>query len=290
MHFVGKILVVLQLVLSLVFLAFAGVVYTAHVKWRDEAQKQKEMVASLQKKLGDKTSEAETIDRTLRGKENAATERANIAEAAQRDLVKEVARLKAENGELQVERKTATQQSSVALSESSARWDEANNVRELNRDLTVKRDKELGERIRMEDELRSKEQELVQAETKNRQLIARIGQYQQALQQAGINDDISQLATKGTPPPPVDGEILEIKPAREKGSSELVEVSLGSDDGLKKGHEMTVWRPGVNSAQKARYLARIEIVRVDPQRAVGRVLEESRNGRIQRGDNVTTKL
>jgi hypothetical protein len=290
MSYVGKILVVLQLVMSLVFMAFAGVVYTAHVKWNAEAQKQQKAAADLQKKLGDATATAETNERGWKVKVEEAVQRAETAEAAQRLLTKEVERLKAEIGETQVARKTATQQSSIALSESSARVEEANNVRELIHDLTVKRDKELAERIRMEDELRSKEQELAQAEVTNKRLIGRIAQYQQALQQAGINADITQLATKGAPPPAIEGKIMEIKPSRERGASELVEVSLGSDDGLKKGHEMTVWRSGASAGQKARYLARIEIVRVDPQRAVGRVIEDSRNGVIQRGDNVTTKL
>jgi hypothetical protein len=33
-----------------------------------------------------------------------------------------------------------------------------------------------------------------------------------------------------------------------------------------------------------------EVVRAEPDRAVGRVIESSRNGVIQKGDNVTTKL
>ena len=34
MSFVGKILVVVQLVLSVLFMAFAGAVQSAHVNWR----------------------------------------------------------------------------------------------------------------------------------------------------------------------------------------------------------------------------------------------------------------
>ena len=45
MHFVGKILVVLQLILSIFFMAFAGVVYNTHVKWNEETSKQKKLVA-----------------------------------------------------------------------------------------------------------------------------------------------------------------------------------------------------------------------------------------------------
>jgi len=40
----------------------------------------------------------------------------------------------------------------------------------------------------------------------------------------------------------------------------------------------------------ADYICEIEVTDVYPDTAVGRVLEETRNGTIERGDNVTTKL
>ena len=44
MHFVGKILVILVLILSIMFMAFAGVVYNAQISWRAEALKQKDLL------------------------------------------------------------------------------------------------------------------------------------------------------------------------------------------------------------------------------------------------------
>ncbi|MFN0053354.1 MAG: hypothetical protein ACKV0T_14315 [Planctomycetales bacterium] len=69
-----------------------------------------------------------------------------------------------------------------------------------------------------------------------------------------------------------------------------MEVSLGSDDGLKPGHEMTVYRSGLKGNQRSKYLARIKIVKSTPDKAVGQVIESSRNGLIQKGDYVTTKF
>jgi hypothetical protein len=40
----------------------------------------------------------------------------------------------------------------------------------------------------------------------------------------------------------------------------------------------------------AKYVCQIEVTEVYPDVAVGRVIEETRNGTIERGDNVTTKL
>ena len=55
MHFTGKILVVFQAVLSVVFMAMAGAVYTAHMNWRDEAVKR-------QVRLDKKTAEYNDLE------------------------------------------------------------------------------------------------------------------------------------------------------------------------------------------------------------------------------------
>lgn len=290
MSFVGKILVVFQLVLSLLFMAFAGVVYTAHMNWRNEALKQQGLLATANKNLGDKTGELETAMRDASEKILAAEQKAEKTLVDIRGLQQEVARLKAENGDLQVARTTSSQQALIAGQESVARVEEANNVRAINHELTVKRDKEMGERTRLEDENRSLQLDLEQAAVKVRQLLSEKATLMAALEANGITADVKQLATRNAPPPAVDGKIVEVKAASKKGSSELVEVSLGSDDGLKAGHQMTVYRSGLAGAQKARYLARIQIIRVDPDRSVGEVIENSRAGVIHEGDNVTTKL
>jgi cell shape-determining protein MreC len=69
----------------------------------------------------------------------------------------------------------------------------------------------------------------------------------------------------------------------ESRSAELVEISVGSDDGISKSMRLTIYRG-------AKYVCQIEVTEVYPDVAVGRVIEETRNGTIERGDNVTTKL
>ena len=64
---------------------------------------------------------------------------------------------------------------------------------------------------------------------------------------------------------------------------DAVEISLGSDDGLKAGHQMEVIRGST-------YLGRVQIVKVTPNRAIGKVLPEYRKGIIKKDDRVTTRL
>jgi hypothetical protein len=62
-----------------------------------------------------------------------------------------------------------------------------------------------------------------------------------------------------------------------------VEISIGSDDGIAKGMRLIVYRG-------AKYICEIEITEIYPDLSVGRVIESTRNGNIEREDNVTTKL
>jgi hypothetical protein len=68
---------------------------------------------------------------------------------------------------------------------------------------------------------------------------------------------------------------------------DLVEVSLGSDDGLRKGQTLEVYGPRVASLA---YVGRIEVVQTSPDRSICRIVSDRRQGRVQKGDHVTTKL
>ncbi len=291
MQFVGKILVVLQLILSIFFMAFAGVVYNTQMKWRDYAKTQSDKLAAEQGKLRDKESELALYKTQAEGQINEAKKDLLVAQAAIKNLENSTDRLKAEVKEFSVGQKISAEQAQIAGDEALARNEEALNQRKLNEELQKARDVDFGRINTLEDDKRALQLDLDTAKSKNRDLLARNSLYQQALAQAGITADPTELATRNNPPPRVEGIIVDVKAARRQGSSELVEISLGSDMGLKKGHEMTVCRTGLNNpGQRPKFLAKIVIVNTTPDKAVGEVIESTRNGVIQKGDNVTTKL
>jgi hypothetical protein len=289
MSFVGKILIVFQVVLSVIFMAFAGAVYTAHMNWRDYAGSQKKLLADKTREFNDKSTELETTKMALAAKLTAAEQKAAELDATRKGLAQDVERLKKESGDLQVARKTASEQSLIAGQDSKSRKTEADNLRALNHELTSKRDAEYNERIKLEDANHALEIALESAVQKNKDLLGRIALLQQALEANGISSDVTELATKNAPPPVVDGKITEIRRPKKQGSNELVAISLGSDDGLKRGHELTAFRASVPGSGQAKFLAQIRIVETTPDASVGEVIERSRNGVIQKGDNVTTK-
>ncbi len=88
---------------------------------------------------------------------------------------------------------------------------------------------------------------------------------------------VSPTASIDGVPPPVDGIIESV------GKDGLVQISLGSDDGIEKGHKLEVYRGG-------KYLGRIEVWQTAPDSSVARILPEFRKGPIAKEDRVATRL
>jgi chromosome segregation ATPase len=290
MHFVGKILVVLLFVLSIFFMAFAGVVYNAQMNWRVEAQKQKAAVDKVTRDLNDTRQQMEAEKTAMDQKVKTAEGIAQGLDAANRGLQTDLERLKKEVNDYAIARKTSGEQAVIAGEEAVARVEESQNLRKINHDQTDQLNANFEEKTKLEDKLHTLEQQIELAKAKQKDSLFQISVLKQALEANGISADVNELAARSSPPPAVDGIIEQVKPAARLGASELVEISLGSDMGLKKGHELTVYRSGLKGGQRAKFLAKIVIVDTEPHRAVGQVLESSRNGVIQKGDNVTTKL
>ena len=115
--------------------------------------------------------------------------------------------------------------------------------------------------------LRNSEQE------KNTQAVLQIAQMKMVMDAHNLKSDalVSHI------PPKVDGVVLEVS------DKDLVEISIGKDDGLKEGHSLEVYRGNT-------YIGRITIRRTGPDRAVGQIIKELQRGQIKRGDRVSTKL
>ena len=79
--------------------------------------------------------------------------------------------------------------------------------------------------------------------------------------------------------PPVDGVVLQVG-----SEGKTIEISIGKDDGLMKGHLLEVIRDGGG------WLGRVEVMQTQADKAVCKVLPEYLQRPIQRNDRVTTKL
>jgi hypothetical protein len=107
----------------------------------------------------------------------------------------------------------------------------------------------------------------------NRQATQQMSQMKMVLDRNGLTAD-SLVAHI---PPKVDGVVVDVS------DRDLVEISIGADDGLKVGHSLDVYRG-------TQYLGRIVVKKTNPDRAVGQVMKELQRGQIKRGDRVTTRF
>ena len=82
-------------------------------------------------------------------------------------------------------------------------------------------------------------------------------------------------------PPAVDGLIL----AAQGGG--LVEISIGADDGLLKGHQLEVYR---TAGGQSTYVGRIEVVKTSADRAVCKIDPKFQNSNMMKGDRVASKI
>ena len=87
------------------------------------------------------------------------------------------------------------------------------------------------------------------------------------------------------PPPPAD------RPPKLEGvvqavaNGNLVEISLGADDGLKSGHRLIVYR--VSGGTRTQ-LGHVDVLQTAPDKAICKVDSKSLKGPIRKGDRVTT--
>ena len=288
MSFVGKMLIVLQVVMSVVFMAFAGAVYTTQTNWKNQAASLDEQISSLQTEINDAATASQRQVDALTQERDAATQRADAAEANNNQLVTQLANEQQRNNQLELDLKAQTGLADAKSLEASFRDEEAQRQRIAYETLRSQLNDMASELRDTEDELFAAQLEREAIAERYNGILAENGDLKKILRLNDLPTDPSSYAGVDEPPPPVEGLVVATKKDR-TNRTEFVEVSIGSDDGLLKNHELDVFRAAANG-NKTQYLGKIRIVYITPDAAVGHVIETAKNGIIERGDNVTTKL
>jgi len=273
MTLVGKIFTVLIFVMSIVFMAFAVMVFATHQNWKANA-------TTLQTKLTQLQTSKKELDELLA--------------RLQMQLAQEQAARRAALAALQV-RTTRAEQALAAKEKELADLSAAHSkVSETAKDAQTRLASLEEETKRLRDELRGAQKErdqifltvvditdkLNQAESlrqtldeRNKEALEQMKQMKLVLDRHGLRPDslVSHI------PPKVEGIVLEVS------DKDLIEISIGADDGLKVGHSLDIYRGNT-------YLGRVVIRKTNPDRAVGQLQKELQRGQIKRGDRVTTKF
>lgn len=276
MNLLGKALVVAILVMSVVFMSLAMAVYSTHQNWYEEAERLQGELTTLTAERDRNVAEHNRLESQLRGEIESSQQQVRKLETERVALTGRVANTQSELDQLKQAQRdataavAATQQNNLTLAE------EVSGLRDEIRTAQTSRDESFAATVTATEEAHQVRNELETVAERNSELTQQVANMRTVMVEEGLDPNTSIDAVK----PRVDGVVSKVQ--RQAGTT-LVEISIGSDDGLKPQHTVDVYRGD-------RYIGRVLILKTDPDRAVGRVDRNYQIGPIQEGDRVATRL
>ncbi|MFM2002250.1 MAG: hypothetical protein RI963_1676 [Planctomycetota bacterium] len=276
MTLLGKFLSTFIFILSTAFMVLALAVNASHRNWREVVldpnnglKKQIETISRTNQQLTDDRQRTQSaLDR-----EQAARRTALAALQSQLDQMEQLLR----GSEAQVQQLEAKSTELSQLDRSRAEelqrlTDEARKLRDQIRAEQEDRDSLFAETLKMTDQMNLLKGSLQAQTERNEQLAGQLSRYREVVDMKGI--DVNQPLDGA--PPERNGTVLVVN-----RPLDMVEVSIGYDDGLRDGHLLDVTRSG-------RYVGRLRIRRTEPNRSVAEILKDYNQSPIQEGDRVDT--
>jgi len=284
MNLVGKIFTVLILVMSLVFASFAVAVYATHKSWKKAVtnpnplpgeqlglREQLEQQKTRREELEDQKL---NLERELAAQESARIDAVKRLENEKTRLADELNRFKTEHDALvTAEREAVAAMKGIqeTLAKLRGDLDTANKQVDQSRQ---DRDAHFKEVVRLTDALHQAVNELKRLRARQVELAEDLAKANEVLRHFGLDANVSISDI----PPDVDGVVLAVP------RTDLVEISIGADDGLMKGHVLQVYRL---TGSGPTYVGRIEVVKTEPDRSACKVDPKWQQSHVQRGDRVT---
>ena len=283
MTLVGKIFTMLIFVMSIVFMAFAVMVFATHKNWKEYAdnatpgpgqklglKQQYEQLQILKKQADDQLNQ---LKMDLAEEQAARKQALGALQTKLTGAEQLLAAKQQELDRLAADLSTATQTAKDAQTRLAALEAEVQAKRDELRTVQKDLDQKFQLVVDLTDKLNQAESLKSLLDERNKEAAFQMAQMKMVMDANGLTIDslVSHI------PPKVEGVVLEVS------DKDLLEISIGADDGLKVGHSLEVYRGNT-------YLGRIVIRRTAPDRAVGQLLKELQRGQIKRGDRVTTKF
>jgi hypothetical protein len=287
MNVVGKILVILNLLMALVTGAFLVIDFATRTNWKNYAE-------SLKREL------------------DVARHNNSATVGTQDELKKQAKDLQTQLDAERQARVDDKKKADADRAEANLRADEAERVRKelevtaKNAQLQVAR---LQEEIKGRDEVLKKRDQMILTlqdegrkyradylaykgkadalQARNEQLLAQFTEVQRKILEKETGADLLASADPNRPNPPtvyVRGSIDRVDPQ----DGTLVEINVGSDQGLKKYNTLEVFR-----IKPAQYLGTIRIMEVYHHKAIGRLVRNpylQARAQLRQGDQVASKI
>lgn len=287
MNLVGKIFTVLILVMSLVFMSFAVAVYATHKNWREAVMLSREDATSAGKTAGLKyqLEDARNTINELRGRLDKAESDLkqekdahinNLAKLKQEKLnvERDNVALKQANDELEKANSQKTQALATTEERNKQLLGESTELRATIRKVEKDFDEKADQLVQKTDDLLQKTSEVRRLDDKLADVTAQFVKAKDVLRMFGLVPDPNYYLV-----PAFNGLVLAVR------GDGLIEISVGSDDGVRKGAKVRVIR-----ADGSMYLGQVEVLETKDNRAVCRVIQGTQLGAIKQGDRVTYDL
>ncbi len=285
MNLVGKIFIVVIFVMSLVFMTLAMMVYAMHKNWRNEVVNESPDKPGLNRRLQNEQAHNKDLTDQLDKLKQHGEEEKHAQQQAATKLENELDQIKKERKQLEAslaDLEKAKRDSVAAMNATQKNSaDYRQELEKLRTDVLQAqqdRDAHFKEVVRLTDLLNeaANEKELLRKRTED--MGKDLAKARDALRYFDINPDSDY---KGKAPPRVSGRVMA---ALEGG---LIEISLGSDVGLRKGHLLEVYRI---AGGQSTYVGRVEVVDVRPDKAVCKIDPKFQNSNVMVGDRVASKI
>ncbi len=279
MNFVGKVLIMLITAMSFIFMSFAVATYATHrnwkaaienteatpsqpLGWRAQLKQAKEKFATL-------TDEHDRLQKEVAAEKLAQRQALAKLEAQRDELIVKRDDLQKERDALNLKDQESVAALATAQNALQKLTKEVEGLRKEIRLAQEERDKMFKQVVTTTDEIHRATLELKIVKEREQQVVAQLTKLKsiaEKLNWTGI-EQVSDL----------HGKILAIN------AEDLVEVSIGEKDGLKVGNTLEVFRG-------SKYLGRVEVIRLDTNRAVAKIIRELKQGPMQKGDDVASRL
>ena len=276
MNLLGRLFIVLIFIGSIMLASFAVTLFATHTNWREqfnrtnaaltsrtqelaELQAQKAMMeAALRLEINNQASRNIALaDRVRQLTQDNETARDDIAELRE-DLAVQVAAVEAAH-ETTARLRERFDGQSTALNAAQTEW------------VAI-----ATELVKKTDEAHALSVQVTNYQTTAAKLAEDYRSAVEVLRIHNLQPNPALYAKR--PPAGIEGLVTEVRPGG------WVEISLGSDSGLAKGHQLDVVR---TRDGRSVYIGKIEIADPAADRASARIMPEFRLGVVQRGDTVT---
>ena len=277
MNLLGRLFIVLIFIGSIMLMAFSVALYSTHTNWREHANR-------LDETLRQKTQEFAELQRQKDTMEAALNLEIRRQASQNLALATTVRQLSQDNTEARDDIAELREQLAMQVATVRTALEETGRLR-------ARLDGASRALLDAQNEWAAMSTEIIRKTDEAHGLAIQVANYQSVstrlaedyrdavnvLRSLGIST--ADMALFGSQPPTgIRGTVTEVRPGG------IIEISIGSDSGLVRGHHLDIVR---NREGRSAYIGKIEITNVAADRAVARVMPEFRRGVVQRNDEVT---